>query len=75
MYWYIKSNNTQISVLERLASVLKPLFFSTDGSAGEKEVTVSGIRSVLKPITEICTHKDEDYQLTKDVKSLKIQMT
>ena len=59
-----------MSVLERLASVLKPLFFLTDGLAGEKEVTVSAIRPVLKHIAEVCTHKDEDHQLTKDMKSL-----
>ena len=69
-YWHMMPNDSQMSVLERLASVLKPLFFLTDGLAGEKEVTVSAIRPVLKHIAEVCTHKDEDHQLTKDMKSL-----
>ena len=32
-------NDSQMSVLERLASVLKPLLLLTDGLAGEKEET------------------------------------
>ena len=37
------SNDSQMSVLERLASILQPLFFRTDGLAGEKSDCFSNL--------------------------------
>ena len=61
--------DAHFSVLEKLAKVLEPLHFLTDGLAGEQEVTAS----ILKHIEVICSLQDEDHPLTKQIKTLIIQ--
>ena len=68
--WHLMPNDGQVSVLENLADVMKPLYFLIDGLAGEKEVPASAVRPVLKHITEVCTHKEGDNQLTKKFRYL-----
>lgn len=68
--WHLMPNNGQMSVLENLADIIRPLFFLTDGLAGEKEVTASAVWPVLKHITEVCMHKEGDNQQTKVMKLL-----
>ena len=57
-------NDSQMSVLEKLANVLKPFSW-------KKRSDCFSNKPVLKHITEVCTHKYKDYQLTiaKDMKS------
>ena len=71
--WHIMPTDAHFSVLEKLAKVLEPLHFLTDGLAGEQEVTASAIRPILKHIEVICSLQDEDHPLTKQIKTLIIQ--
>ena len=66
--WHIMPSDAHISVLEKLGSVLQPLHFLTDALSGEQEVTASAIRPILKHIEEICSVKDDDSPLTKEIK-------
>ena len=48
-------SNTDISVLETIVTALKPLSTLTDALSGEKQVTISNIRPVLKHLQDTLT--------------------
>ena len=59
---------TEFSVLETLAEVIKPLSVLTDALSGEKEVTSSAVQAILKYVVDICEPKDGDNTLTCEMK-------
>ena len=59
----------ELSVLETIHDILKPLSFLTDALAGEKEVTASVVFPVLKHIKKrLAVDNDKDTTLAKEVK-------
>ena len=61
--------DSELSVLETIHDILKPLLFLTDALAGEKEVTASVVLPVLKHIKKkLAVDNDKDSMLAKGVK-------
>ena len=59
----------EFKVIEALSAVLEPFSYLTDVLSGEKTVTVSAIRPVMKHIIDVLTmHKDADSRLIKEIK-------
>ena len=57
------------TTLEAMSIVLKPLSIFTDALAGEKEVTVSAVRPLLKHILEdLLVFSSDDCSLIKEMK-------
>ena len=48
--WHRMPTDSELSILETIRDILKPLSFLTDALAGEKEVTASAVIPVLKHI-------------------------
>ena len=67
--WCLMLSDADVTVLEKLVELLKPLSYLTDALSGEKEVTCSAIRPLLQHVIEICKEKDEDCPLSIQMKS------
>ena len=67
--WCLMLSDADVTVLEKLVELLKPLSYLTDALSGEKEVTCSAIRPLLQHVIEICEEKDEDCPLSIQMKS------
>ena len=50
--WHLMPSDLEFTVLEAVVSVLKPLHVFTDALAGEKHITISAIRPLLRHIVE-----------------------
>ena len=48
--WHRMINDTDLSVLETVSDILKPLSYLTDALACEKEITASAVYPVLKHV-------------------------
>ena len=67
--WHRMPTDPELSVLETIHDILKPLSFLTDALAGEKEVTASVVLPVLKHIKKkLAVDYDKDSTLAKGVK-------
>ena len=62
--------DTELSVLETVNDVLKPLSYLTDALAGEKHVTASAVNPVLKHIQKKLTEIESDTSLAKELKEV-----
>ena len=62
--WHKMPTNSELSVLESVVDVLKPLSYLTDALSGEKQVTASAVIPVLKHVksTLLPDQKDVDWQ-------------
>ena len=67
--WYRMPSDTEFAVLETVVSVLKPLSTLTDALSGEKQVTVSANRPILKHIQTILTEANTDSRLAVQMKN------
>ena len=67
--WHLMPSNDDISVLEMVVEVLKPLSVLTDALSGEKEVTGSALRPVLKHVVETCKSDEKDKPLVAQMKA------
>ena len=64
--WHKMPTDAELSVLETIHDILKPLSFLTDALAGEKEVTASVVFPVLKHIKKrSAVDNDKDTTLAK----------
>ena len=50
--WHLMPSDLEFTVLEAVASVLKPLHVFTDALAGEKHITISAICPLVGHIVE-----------------------
>ena len=67
--WHRMPSDSEFSTLEAVSSVLQPLTVFTDALSGEKNVTVSAIRPLLKHILEeLVASTDVDCALVKEMK-------
>lgn len=63
--WHLMPKDNDISVLEEVSQLLRPLHDFTDILASEKQVTLSSLKPVLEHInTEILEEQVEDSNLT-----------
>ena len=63
--------DSELSILETLHDILKPLSFLTDALGGEKEVTVSAMIPVLKHIKwKLTVDNANDTMLAAEVKEI-----
>ena len=63
--------DSELSILETLRDILKPLSFLTDALAGEKEVTASAVIPVLKHIKrKLAVDNANDTMLGTEVKEI-----
>ena len=67
--WHRMPSDTDISVLETVYMVLKPLSTLTDALSGEKQVTISAIRPVLKHVQDSLTITTADRALATQMKT------
>ena len=67
--WHRMPSDTDISVLETVYTVLKPLSTLTDALSGEKQVTISAIRPVLKHVQDSLTVTTADRALATQMKT------
>ena len=69
--WHHMPTDQEFSVLETVAAVLKPLSVFTDALSGEKHLTISAVRPLLKHIVdEILAVSAEDNTLSKEMKEI-----
>ena len=67
--WHRMPTDSELSILETIHDILKPLSFLTDALAGEKEVTASAVIPVLKHIQKKLAVDDvNDTTLAMEVK-------
>ena len=67
--WHKLLTDEEFRVIEALCTVLEPFSYLTDALSGEKSVTVSAIRPVMKHIVDVLTVvKDSDSRFIKEVK-------
>ena len=67
--WYRMPSDSDFSTREAIASVLKPLHVFTDALSGEKCITVSAIRPLLKHILkELLAVSSDDSSFVRDLK-------
>ena len=67
--WHRMPSDCEFSTLEAVSSVLQPLYNFTDALSGERNVTVSAIRPLLKHILEeLLATNDSDCALVKEMK-------
>ncbi|XP_051797511.1 E3 SUMO-protein ligase ZBED1-like isoform X2 [Acanthochromis polyacanthus] len=68
--WHLMPSDSDITVLETVHELLKPLNEFTDVMASEKRVTLSSLKPVLEHIQgQILTQNQEDSKLTEEMKS------
>ena len=67
--WHRMPSDTDISVLETVYMVLKPLSTLTDALSGEKQVTILAIRPVLKHVQDSLTITTADRALATQMKT------
>ena len=68
-HWHCMPSPHDFTVLEAVSSVLQPLQVFTDALSGEKNVTVSAIRPLLKHITDkLLVALDDDCNLVREIK-------
>jgi len=69
--WHRMPTDSELSILETLRDILKPLSFLTDALAGEKEVTASAVIPVLKHIKrKLAVDNTNDTMLAVEVKEI-----
>ena len=69
--WHHMPTDQEFSVLETVAAVLKPLSIFTDALSGEKHLTISAVRPLLKHIVdEVLAVSPEDNPLSKEMKEI-----
>ena len=69
--WHHMPTDQEFSVLETVISVLKPLSVFTDALSGEKHLTISAVRPLLRHILdEILVVSAEDCSLSKEMKEI-----
>ena len=69
--WHHMPTDQEVSVLETVASVLRPLSVFTDALSGEKHVTISVVRPLLRHILdEVLSVSAEDCSLGKEMKEI-----
>ena len=67
--WHLMPSDLEFTVLEAVASVLKPLHVFTDALAGEKHITISAIHPLLRHIVEqIVLVGADDCTIVKEMK-------
>ena len=66
--WHRMPTDTELSVLETVNDILKPLSYLTDALAGEKYVTASAVNPVLKHIQKKLA--EIDTSLAKELKEV-----
>ena len=67
--WHRMPSDHEFTILEAMSSVLKPLSTFTDALSGEKVVTVSAVRPLLKHILEeLLAISADDCSLVKEMK-------
>ena len=67
--WHKMLTDEEFKVIEALSAVLEPFSYLTDALSGEKTVTISAIRPVMKHVIDVLTmNKDTDSRLTKEIK-------
>ena len=67
--WHRMPSDADFSVLETIYTVLKPLSTLTDALSGEKQVTISAIRPVLKHVQDCLTVSTADGVLATQMKT------
>ena len=66
--WHRMITDSELSVLESLVEVLKPLSYLTDALAGEKQVTASAVLPVLVLVNSKMDQSATDTALAKEIK-------
>lgn len=67
--WHRMINDTELSVLETVSDILKPLSYLTDALACEKQITASAVYPVLKHVKKKLTVDDtQDTALAMQIK-------
>ena len=67
--WSKMLTDQELNTIEIVAAILEPFSFLTDALSGEKNITLSAVRPVLKHILEkLTTLKDEDARLAREIK-------
>jgi hypothetical protein len=67
--WHRMPSDSDFTILESVAAVLQPLHVLTDALAGEKHVTVSAIRLLLKhTVEEVLAAQSDDCEIAKEMK-------
>ena len=67
--WHRMPSDVDFSVLETVYTMLKPLSTLTDALSGEKQVTISAIRPVLKHVQDCLTISTTDGVLAAQMKT------
>ena len=69
--WHHMPTDQEVSVLETVVSVLRPLSIFTDALSGEKHLIISVVRPLLRHILdEILAVSPEDCPLSKEIKEI-----
>ena len=69
--WHHMPTDQEVSVLETVASVLRPLSVFTDALSGEKHLTISVVRPLLRHILDkVLAVSAEDCSLSKEMKEI-----
>jgi hypothetical protein len=69
--WHRMPSDSDFTILESVAAVLQPLHVLTDALAGEKHVTVSAIRLLLKhTVEEVLAAQSDDCEIAKEMKEM-----
>ena len=69
--WHHMPTDQEFSVLEIVAGILKSLSIFTDVLSGEKHLTISAVRPLLKHIVdEVLVISAEDSALSKEMKEI-----
>ena len=69
--WHLMPSSAKFTVLEALAAVLKSFSVLTDALSGEKEVSSSALRSILKHVLDNClADKPDNDHLVTEMKSV-----
>lgn len=66
--WHLMPKDSDITVLETVKAVLKPLSPFTDALSGEKHTTLSSVLPLLWKIFECLSHEQSDSALAQEMK-------
>ena len=68
--WRKMPTDAEVSTMEIVINVLKPLSFLTDALSGEKQVTVSAVLPVMKHVKSKLSPVSSDCRLAKEMKQV-----